>query len=60
MQPAKIPLHRATEAATEPASLEIDLAFLEEFLGEDLDIDEPIIPIDDRLDLSAPEFRWEA
>ena len=60
MQRADYSLHRAAEAAPEPASLEIDLAFLEEFLGEDLDTDEPIIPIDDRLDLSAPDFRWGA
>lgn len=60
MQPVDYPSHGTTGAAPEPASLEIDLAFLEEFLGEDLDIDEPILPADDPLDLSSPGFRWGA
>ena len=46
-----------TGAVPVPAATEIDLAFLEEFLGEDLDIDEPLIPTDGSLDFDAPQFR---
>ena len=58
MQNDSLPFQKEPGSAPEPASLEIDLAFLEEFLGEDLDIDEPLLATADPLDLSAPDFRW--
>ncbi|CAL5222816.1 g5235 [Coccomyxa viridis] len=56
MQNAHHPFEQELGSAPEPASLEVDLAFLEEFLGEDLDIDEPLLSPDGPLDLSAADF----
>ena len=50
-------IHQNRGAVPAPAATEIDLAFLEEFLGQDLDIDGPLIPTDASLDFDAPQFR---
>lgn len=54
MQPGERSLRRHSGAAPDFASTEIDLAFLQDFLGnEDLDLNEPLIPPDDLLNPNA-------
>ena len=57
MQPYSHAPDKEGSATVELADPAVDLAFLQEFLGEELDIDDALIPADDLFDPVSGDLR---